>query len=506
MNGLSAHTLLEPTGEPPPARLFGKRREIQEQQQQQQQSRSDPVASSSYVQRLNVQLPMTMKAEQESESSAGEDVLRLVIHVESDGDNYPEGVLGSVTSESKYHPLRRKISWHSEDSSQPTCRSGARRLLKQIGRQRSASLETPSTLRLLSVPVNNDDDSAGRRSVSSCPDEQVAQQQANRHHHRHFGSFSGSQHVVVKEFRRSSELLRNILLSLSSRRSSDSSANSNSNKESSTNLNLSGVPIMTTEAPDLQAALQAHRKRRWIPIHSVDTPGVTSPDQPPYYPSGIGGVRSSPNPSSNSSVAALFEAISTGNLMRTRQLLESGVDPNACQESGYTALHWCAVQTPVPWPLLLELLEHGCRVQKKDRDGTAPIFLIPNLPRIQQQLVNDAVDYIRKPSAEAEPEEESSHGTDGLGNSGGSSGVLHPQRAAGNLFRRFQQSAGARMKQPSVQGNSNPSQQASALSKHSKGSKDLEFPSECDSRNGFEITSIKVFLDSNLFHFIRKLD
>lgn len=470
MNGLSsAHQSLGPA-DPNAVSATADTKLFDRCQQQHERSINDPP---SYVQRLNVQLPMTMKADQAAElQQSGDDVLRLVIHVE--GDDEHEEVVGGTTR----HSLRRKVSWHSEESAvQPDCRPGGRRLLKQIGRQRSASLEAPPCARLLSVPVgtsNDEHDHAGRRSVNSCPEERDAQQQQST-------ITSSSSHTVVKEFRRSSELLRNILFSLSSRRSSDSSANS-SNRESSVNLVLpggvgAGPSSLLAEAPDLQVALQAHRKRRWVAVAADTSPDLTSAGHQPD--------------STTSQSAALFEAISSGNLTRTRQLLDNGIDPNICHSSGYTVLHWCAVQTPVPWPLLLELLEHGCRIEQRDKDGTQPVFLLPNLPRIQQQLVRDAVDYLRRPPAETEPREEDSshHGMDGAGGGGGSSGV-NAQRAAGNLFRRFQQSAGARMKQPAHSGNPG---QSSTSSKHgNKGGKELEFPSECDSRNGFEITSIKV--------------
>jgi hypothetical protein len=177
----------------------------------------------------------------------------------------------------------------------------------------------------------------------------------------------------------------------------------------------------------------------------------------------------------------LFDAIASSNWALTSQLLDSGLvtDVNAPlnDSNGYTALHWCAVQTPVPWPGVFLLLEHGCRVEQRDKDGTQPVFLVPNLPRIQQQLVNDAVDYLVRggvdlphhptPSStfhpasaaggggdrmrcddgeeadrddEADPVHAKSSGLTG----GGGAGLLGAPGGGGavnNIFRRLQQSA-----------------------------------------------------------------
>ena len=231
------------------------------------------------------------------------------------------------------------------------------------------------------------------------------QRQHQRSPHLSHGDSSSSKSSIIKEFRRSSELLRNILVSLSSRRSSDSGC---SNRMSSNPyLSTNGI-----EAADLQAALQAHRERNWMNPEPESTTEWSSLD-------------------CQFTSADLFDAVTCGDVNRTRLLLQSGIDPNMHNSSGYTVLHWCTVQTPLPWLLIIELLESGSRVEIADRDGTQPVFLVPNLPRIQHQLIKDALDFLQRSFVESIPElgQQQCHGSrDPAG------------RAAASIFRRLQQS------------------------------------------------------------------
>lgn len=230
-------------------------------------------------------------------------------------------------------------------------------------------------------------------------------QQHQRSLHLSNGDSSSSKSSIVKEFRQSSELLRNILVSLSSRRSSDSGS---SNKMSSNPyLSVNGI-----EAADLQAALQTHRERNWM-NPEIELVSESSP---------LGCQFSS---------ADLFDAVTRGDVNRTRLILQSGMDPNVCNASGFTVLHWCTVQTPIPWLLIIELLEFGSRVEITDRDGTQPVFLLPSLPRIQHQLVKDSFSFLQRSFVETIPE---------LGQQQCQSSRDPAGRATANIFRRFQQS------------------------------------------------------------------
>jgi hypothetical protein len=113
-------------------------------------------------------------------------------------------------------------------------------------------------------------------------------------------------------------------------------------------------------------------------------------------------------------------------------------------------------------------------VEQRDKDGTQPVFLVPNLPRIQQQLVNDAVDYLVRggvdlphhppPSSTFHPASAADGGGDrmrcddgeeadpvhakssGFAGGGGGAGLLGAPGGSGggavnNIFRRLQQSA-----------------------------------------------------------------
>lgn len=112
--------------------VLGRRRQLQQLHRQQPRR-----ADASYVQRLSVQLPGGQWRARADGDDADEDVLRLVIHVEEDGLDEPDA-RGS---------LRRKASWHSSDET----RRRTRRMLKEIGRQRSASLENCARIKLSSV-------------------------------------------------------------------------------------------------------------------------------------------------------------------------------------------------------------------------------------------------------------------------------------------------------------------------------------------------------------------
>ena len=404
------------------------------------------LAGRSYVQRLSVQVPNKNVTDLVHRQD-GEDVLRLIIHVEESQSNngsradmqaataatatrngeanLRDGQSAEMAEAARRTIERRKVSWHSNPP-QMAARSGAPRpFLKHIGRQRSASLETASadleevaaqvlrrsaSLRLRVSPV--------RTATNATPAMTVAAASAASS----TSPSSSPSGNVVKELRRSSELLRNILFSLSSRRSSESSA---SQKETCS-PSLSGCP--TTETADLQAALQAHRKRRW---QSGSAAG-----------SGLMSTHHLSVSESDLSNAGLFQAVATNNVGRTRMLLDSGVDPNVPNDSGFTVLHWCTVQTPLPWPCIIELLEHGAKVEQRDQDGTQPVFLLPNLPRVQQQLVKDAIQYMRGSLSDLRSEE-ANQASNQVGRDGRD---RDPHRAAANLFRRLQQ--GATRRQP----------------------------------------------------------
>ena len=265
-----------------------------------------------------------------------------------------------------------------------------------------------------------------------------------RSQHLSQGDSSSSKSSIVKEFRRSSEILRNILLSLSSRRSSASESGS-----SNTNPYLSASGI---EAADLQAALQSHRERSWM---HPDSPHP-SPDSPVF------------STGRKSAIADLFDAVSRGDLKRIRLLLRSGMDPNVSNNSGYTVLHWCTVQTPLPWLVIIELLEFGCRVEIPDRDGTQPVFLVPSLPRIQYHLVKDVFDFLQRSVVEMIPE---------LAQQQCQASRDAASRQAGNIFRRFQQSTARK----------------TAVAKPK--SKDFD---ACENSNLFDIAPFKVSFHRNI--------
>jgi hypothetical protein len=155
--------------------------------------------------------------------------------------------------------------------------------------------------------------------------------------------------------------------------------------------------------PDLQTALQTHRKRRWF------SPGdsATALDIGDYTVAI--GLKADETSGRDYHYHHLLQvAIATGDVTRVAQLLESGnVDPDrpivissaseAAAAGGADSypdlLHWCAAQTPIPWPSIFVLLEHGCRCPKKLQlpfatmsDGT--------FSRIQQQLISDAFAYL----------------------------------------------------------------------------------------------------------------
>ena len=384
------------------------------------------VAAHNYVQRLSVQVPRKSAADAHHQHDPHEDVLRLVIHVEESSSQcnsredvpsaaspwmrYPAQA-GSAEDVCAYPPLgiRRKISWHSDFSCQRT-----RQLLKQIKRQRSTSLESLPFSRPIVSETTAPEETQGLHQPQRLIRSASWRNDSKRMRHRcgSQGASSSSKTSIAKEFRRSSELLRNILLSLSSRRSSESSVGHNKESESSSPY-LCSLPI---EAPDLQAALVTHSERQWPQSVAADSPASVWP---------LMDCRPSD----------LFEAVACGDLNRTRLLLSSGLDPNASNESGYTVLHWCTVQTPVPWLMILELLQSGSRVEQPDRDGTQPVFLVPNLPRIQHQLIKDAIDFLQRPALVDVHPDEGHH----------AQGSREAHRAAANLFRRFQQSTARKL-------------------------------------------------------------
>ncbi|KAI9566032.1 hypothetical protein GHT06_009831 [Daphnia sinensis] len=347
-----------------------------------------PSVRNNYVERLCVQLPPSLQQQQQQQQQSSQalvknedDVLRLVIHVEESQPDEEE--------EEKEEEEKGKASLRLQVG--PECHQENRRMLKHIGRRRSASVE----LR---------DESSTRDSLAShlvgrmsSDEDDMKKREADRlspcHPHSSSGirSTSPRSNAVIKEFRRSSELLRNILLSLSassasSRRSSDGSTVSSISNAVAPSLVVAPPPQqhMTAESTTSSyvSALQAHRKRRWA-VHPQQEPATIEPAATAGYSSGL---------------MLLFEAIASSNWTWAWQVLESGLvtDVNAPlnDTNGYTALHWCAVQAPVPWPAVFLLLEHGCKVEQRDKDGTQPVFLLPNLARVQQQLVNDALDYL----------------------------------------------------------------------------------------------------------------
>ena len=565
--------------------LLGRRRQIQLQQQREDEGRhpkmmtmltmrhksntktsstttttSNVIPRNNYVERLSVQLPVSPVQQQQQQrdpSGVGDDdVLRLVIHVEEtqpddddDDEEEEEEEDDDDPDEKESFLIGRKVggsSWNEKEN---------RRMLKNIGRQRSASLEFKAGIITTTPPprchcpastedstrlTSFDDDEKTCPSVVIPSTPSVADRLSPGSHGQCHNSSSirnavGRSNVVVKEFRRSSELLRNILLSLSassasSRRSSDGStvssfstaaaAHSPSGPQQQQQQQQQTFLSAAESTSYYSSALQAHRKRRWTtnnaPQDNSDATTTTTTTT----------TLGSSGHAGHTGLLLLFDAIASSNWTLTSQLLDSGVvtDVNAPlnESNGYTALHWCSVQTPVPWPAVFLLLENGCRVEQRDKDGTQPVFLVPNLPKIQQQLVNDAFDYlvrggvdlpppvterdrkglISDDGEEADPDQDapvvkSSSGMGscaGVGSAGGVAAGVGGGGAVNNIFRRLQQSviinqAGHYLHQHTTGSGANVNKKtlhdASSISPSAVTSTSIDY-------DPFEITSIKV--------------
>ena len=358
-------------------------------------------------------------------------------------------------------PLRRKVSWHTSVLSSPSNSSTTKEQrqqrhqrtatpgpvrrfcsLKQMaGVQRSASLESVSAVSFLPSDLSAACGSLTTPAAACVPndDDSRAATSDRDHQQQQYSS-------VVEELRRSSELLRNILLGLSSSgvrsESSDHGESKNDsitrdggggNPTSEPQLGAPGKAQRVTYAndkliastttttsnlmevvPDLQAALQSHRKRRWFsltePMPKSSSPSPTSGEATATLVADAIGVRL--DRAAQASQQVLLQAIASGHVNRVRQLLESGsVDPKRpvttadggghCHYSDL--LHWCTAQTPTPWPSILLLLEHGCRrpcfasSKRKTKAGGSDQLLVASddtFSRIQQQLVSDAFAYL----------------------------------------------------------------------------------------------------------------
>ncbi len=370
-----------------------------------------------YVQRLSVQVPgkteivspICGSARNTGSIASGSvnvagisdtDVLRLIIHVEE----------SRTRSDSLVDPA---VACSQTET------NGAR----IIHRQRSASLETTSLAGLTPTQLVKNANQVPRRSASLCLDTSFMHSECDSSSSlaAEAASFSASPGLaIVKELRRSSELMRNILLGLSSPCSSDSSVSTKEKRKPSLSNSRSA------RTADLQMALQAHRQQRWLSGASANT------------------NNSNPLESSVSS-RALFRAIAANDVARTRWLLDRGVDPNAPNETGLSPLHWCIEQTPPPWPCILILIEHGSVVQLHDQDESKVPHQQTNLCRVQQQLIKDAVQYLRGSMSDLRPEESPAANANSGSCRDGRDRDSH--RAAANLFRRLQQGA-TRSKQP----------------------------------------------------------
>ena len=357
-------------------------------------------------------------------------------------------------------PLRRKVSWHTSVLSSPSNSSTTKEQrrhqrtatpgpvrrfcsLKQMaGVQRSASLESVSAVSFLPSDLSAACGSLTTPAAACVPndDDSRAATSDRDHQQQQYSS-------VVEELRRSSELLRNILLGLSSSgvRSESSDRDGESKNDSITRDGGGGNPTSEPQlgapgkaqrvtyandklisstttttsnlmevVPDLQAALQSHRKRRWFsltePMPKSSSPSPTSGEATATLVADAIGVRL--DRAAQASQQVLLQAIASGHVNRVRQLLESGsVDPKRpvttadggghCHYSDL--LHWCTAQTPTPWPSILLLLEHGCRrpcfasSKRKTKAGGSDQLLVASddtFSRIQQQLVSDAFAYL----------------------------------------------------------------------------------------------------------------
>ena len=371
--------------------------------------------------------------------------------------------------------VQRKVSWHtSVTATSPTSSSAEEHRRHRRRHQESQAIGplTPGPVRRISSlkPIGNQR-SASLESVKSLAAAGSSVAVAADHHHHHLIHQQQQQQQqyssVVKELRRSSELLRNILLGLSSKRQPpsdsalDTSASSSSSSSSSavtaaaaevdsdsllkarptttTPLPMPSVPTASASAsasgggggvqpsssvrpsisasllevtPDLQAALQSHRKRRWFsPGESSTTTAVPSQSQTAFDPTLT--TIELKGDDHYQLLLLLQMAIVTGDVTRVRQLVESGtVDPDrpvvipAAEAAGQAAdypdlLHWCAAQTPTPWPSILVLLENGCRCPKRLQRlafASSSSLSMPvsdgTFSRIQQQLISDAFAYL----------------------------------------------------------------------------------------------------------------
>src|SRR4026209_1504687 len=71
--------------------------------------------------------------------------------------------------------------------------------------------------------------------------------------------------------------------------------------------------------------------------------------------------------------SSLIQAVRSGSIDRVRELLRTGVDVNASQGDGATALHWAAHRSDVAATELL--IRAGAEVNRANELGATPLWL-----------------------------------------------------------------------------------------------------------------------------------
>src|SRR5262245_16102698 len=70
---------------------------------------------------------------------------------------------------------------------------------------------------------------------------------------------------------------------------------------------------------------------------------------------------------------AIVDAAMNGDLKTVRTLVRQGIDVNATQPDGMTALHWAVERRDLP--MMNALLEAGARPGLTNRTGASPLYL-----------------------------------------------------------------------------------------------------------------------------------
>ncbi|CAG7724464.1 unnamed protein product [Allacma fusca] len=299
--------------------------------------------------------------------------------------------------------MNRRVSWVSSlrepaDKNRMTLATKLRKQKLRLPRQRSFSLESELELRTVAKRAVG---VAGALASIREARRSISLKSSPLHFPWHFRRESSSvmrEGGVFAELRRSSEIFRNILLSIAGREESTPTDEDQ--------YDLEGKDLSFSS---LLAAHGRRRSERSVSYSSCSWSDVSIGSETlprkllsinPSIPKGLLVVSVESRgrevtfaehytSSHLMTLPPVYLAACRGRATPMTLLLQFGAKSTINDSLGNTPLHLAVIQSPTPWDPILDLMESGAKITTRNEKGISPLDLLPPLSRLQKQLVAD---------------------------------------------------------------------------------------------------------------------